>query len=143
MDLYLCIQGAIFLDKVIYRAFTEYIWPGNNLYLDENVMRIARIFNAVTKAIRNLYVYYDGLELCDTPVPSRLFPRSTFRPDGLCSFPASSYTHCSRLTLQVAKDQPIESNFQLTFTEKLCPEFEIPRLLFGAEMTEQGEATHL
>jgi hypothetical protein len=118
MGPYLCMQGVIFLDKVIYQAFTEYIWLGSDPYLDENVMRIARVFNATAKAIRNLHMYYDGLELCDTPVPSRLFPRPTFRPE----------------------DQP---DFQLTFTEKLCPESEIPRLLFGADMTEQGEATHL
>lgn len=118
MGPYLCIQGAIFLDKVIYRAFTEYIGLGSDLHSDENVMRIARIFNVAANAIRNLHVYYDGLELCDDPVPSRLFPRPTFRPE----------------------NQP---DFQLVFTEKLCPESEIPRLVFGAAMTKQGEATHL
>jgi hypothetical protein len=84
--------------------------------LDENVMRIARIFNAAAKAIKKLNAYYDGLELSDAPVPSRLFPRPTFRP----------------------VDQP---DFQLTFTEKLCPESET-RLLFGAEITERVGATH-
>ncbi len=117
MGPYLRIQGAVFLDKVIYQAFTEYMWLGGNPYLDENVMHIARIFSAAAKAVRKLHVYYDDLELSDIPVPSRLFPRPTFGPE----------------------DQP---DFQLTFTEKLCPESEVPRLLFGAEITEQGEATH-
>jgi hypothetical protein len=118
MGPYLRIQGAVFLDTAICQAFTEYIWLGGNPYLDENVMRIARMFDAAAKAIRNLNAYYDGFELSDAPVPSRLFPRPTFRPG----------------------DQP---DFQLTFTEKLCPKSEISRLLFGAEITEQGEATLL
>lgn len=118
MGPYLRIQGAILLDKVIYRAFTEYMWLGGTPYLDENIMRIARIFSAAAKAVRNLHAYYDGLVLCDTPVPSRHFPRPIFGPE----------------------DQP---DFHLTFTEKLCFESTVPRLLFGAEITEQGEANHV
>ena len=117
MGPYLRIQGAVFLDKVVYQAFTEYMWLGGDPYLDENIMRIARIFCAAAKAVRNLHAYYDGLELCDTPVPSRLFPRPTFRPE----------------------DQP---DFQLTFTEKLCKSGD-SRLLFGAQITEKGEANHV
>jgi hypothetical protein len=118
MGPYLRIQAAVFLDKVIHRGFTEYMWLGGNPYLDENIMRIARIFNAAAKAVRKLHAYYDNLELSDTPVPSRLFPRPTFGPE----------------------DQP---DFQLTFTEKLCFESRVPRLLFGAEITEKGEANHV
>ena len=119
MGPFLRIQGAVFLDKVIYQAFTEYMWLGGDPYLDENIMRTARIFSAAAKAVRKLHAYYDDLELSDTPVPSRLFPRPTFGPE----------------------DQP---DFQLTFTEKLCFESRVPRLLFGAEMiTEQGEANHV
>lgn len=118
MGPYLRIQGAVFLDKVIYQAFTEYMWLGGSPYLDENIMRIARIFSAAAKAVRNLHAYYDSLELSDTPVPSRLFPRPAFGPE----------------------NQP---DFQLTFTEKLCFESRVPRLLFGAEIPEQGEANHV
>lgn len=117
MGPYLRIQGAVFLDKVIYRGFTEYMWLGGYPYLDKNIMRIARIFSAASKAVRGLHAYYDGLELGDIPVPSRLFPRPTFGPE----------------------DRP---DFQLTFTEKLCFESRVPRLLFGAEITEKGEANH-
>jgi hypothetical protein len=118
MGPYLCIQCAIFLDKVIYRAFTEYVWLGRNPYLDENVMRIARIINAAAKAIRNLHEYYDGLELCGAPVPSRLFPH-----------PRSD-----------RRTSPI---FSLHSPKSCAPSQKSSRLLFGAEMTEQGEATHL
>jgi hypothetical protein len=118
MGPYLCIQGAVFLDKVIYQAFTEYMWLGGNPYLDKNMMRIARIFSAAAKAVRKLHAYYDYLELSDTPVPSRLFPQPTFRPE----------------------DQP---DFQLTFIEKLCFESKVPRLLFSAEIIEKGEANHV
>ncbi len=79
-------------------------------------MHMARIFSAAAKAVKKLHAYYDNLELSNTPIPSRLFPRPTSRPE----------------------DRP---DFQLAFTEKLSPESEIPRLLFGAEITQQGGAT--
>jgi len=53
MGPYLRIQGAVFLDKIIYQAFTECMWLGGNPYLDENIMRIARIFSAAAKAVRS------------------------------------------------------------------------------------------
>lgn len=118
MGPYLRIQGAVFLDKVIYQGFTEYMWLGGDPYLDKNIMHIARIFSAVAKAVRKLHAYYDDLKLSDTPVPSRLFPCPTF---GL-------------------EDQ---LHFQLTFTEKLCFESKVPRLLFGAEITEKSEDNHV
>ena len=117
MGPYLRIQGAVLLDKVIYRAFTEYIWLGGDFSFEKNVMHVARIFSVAAKAISNLHAYYDKLELSEAPVPSRLFPHPTFQPE----------------------DQP---DFQLTFTEKLCPESEITRLLFGAEINDRDEATH-
>lgn len=77
MGPYLRIQDAAVLDKVIYQAFTEYMWLGD-LYLDENIMRIARIFCAAPNAVKNLNTYYNDLELSDIPFPSRLFLRPTF-----------------------------------------------------------------
>jgi hypothetical protein len=111
MGPYLRIQGAVLLDHVICEAFTDYIWLGGDLYLDENVMRVSRIFSAIAKAIRNLHVYYDNLDLSDCPVPSHPFSHSTFQPG----------------------DQP---DFHLSFTEKLSPEPKIPKLLFAAVIAE-------
>lgn len=115
MGPYLRIQGAVFLDKVIYQAFTEYMWLGDDPDLDENIMRIARISCAAAKTVKNLDAYYDDLELSDIPVPSRLFPRPTFG----------------------AGDQP---DF---LPEKLCFESRVPGLLFDAEITKESESIHV
>src|SRR5258708_12663564 len=80
MGPYLRIQGAVFLDKVIYQAFTEYMWLGGNPYLDENVMHIARIFSAAAKPVRKLHLYYDDFALSAIPLPSPLFPPPPLRP---------------------------------------------------------------
>ena len=118
MGPYLRIQGAVLLDdKVIHRAFTECIWLGGDFSFEENVMHVARIFSVAAKAISNLHAYYDKLELSDAPVPSCLFPHPTSQPEH-------------------------QTDFQLTFTEKLRPESEIPRLLFCAEINDRNKATH-
>ncbi|KAH9942731.1 hypothetical protein B0H21DRAFT_867599 [Amylocystis lapponica] len=88
---YICIAGAVLVDVFIVQPFTDYIYLGGDSFRMDRIMRVAKIFGAVSKAVMSLREYYQHLSLGSTPVLNRLFPTPSYiddRPDGELVFTA-------------------------------------------------------
>ncbi|KAH9942724.1 hypothetical protein B0H21DRAFT_823948 [Amylocystis lapponica] len=88
---YICIAGAVLVDVFIVQPFTDYIYLGGDPFRMDRIMRVAKIFGAVSKAVMSLREYYQHLSLGSTPALNRLFPTPSYiddRPDGELVFTA-------------------------------------------------------
>ncbi|KAG6888306.1 hypothetical protein C0992_008871 [Termitomyces sp. T32_za158] len=59
---WMCVLGAIYLEKAVVQPLTNYIWLGGNVYDDEEqLLMTARLFGALKTAISSLRTYYRGI----------------------------------------------------------------------------------
>ncbi|KAG6884082.1 hypothetical protein C0992_007052 [Termitomyces sp. T32_za158] len=59
---WMCVFGAIYLEKAVVQPLTNYIWLGGNIYDDiEQLLMTARLFGALRTAISSLRTYYQGI----------------------------------------------------------------------------------
>ncbi|KAI0070955.1 hypothetical protein K474DRAFT_1669538 [Panus rudis PR-1116 ss-1] len=76
---FMAICGAIWTSDVIVQHLTDYIWMGRSGNIEQDhVLRVARIFYALNRAIHRLAQYYANLEpsLCNDE-RQRFFPLAT------------------------------------------------------------------
>ncbi|CAE6476945.1 unnamed protein product [Rhizoctonia solani] len=58
---WLCISGAVYLDRVVVQPLTDYVWLGKHPQQDHHLMRVTRLFLALERAISFLHGYYAPL----------------------------------------------------------------------------------
>ncbi|KAG6878678.1 hypothetical protein C0992_007692 [Termitomyces sp. T32_za158] len=59
---WMCVLGAIYLEKAVVQPLTDYIWLGGNVYDNkEQLLMTARLFTALEAAISNLQTYYQSI----------------------------------------------------------------------------------
>ncbi|KAL5640693.1 hypothetical protein ACGC1H_001243 [Rhizoctonia solani] len=58
---WLCVSGAVYLDRVVIQPLTDYIWLGNHPQQDRHLVRVTRLFEAVRRAVSFLKEYYTPL----------------------------------------------------------------------------------
>ncbi|KAF8604048.1 hypothetical protein BDV93DRAFT_410490, partial [Ceratobasidium sp. AG-I] len=77
---WMCVLGAVFLDRVVVQPLTEYIWLGHHPQQDRRLVQVTRVFHALAVSIGELKTYYGSqrdrllarpLTLTD---PMRFFP---------------------------------------------------------------------
>ncbi|CAB4373929.1 unnamed protein product [Rhizophagus irregularis] len=69
-----CVLGAVFLNRVVVQPLTDTIPFTVNLRNDVQVMRIARLFQALDIAFEHLTSFYQKVELSSLPSDRRFFP---------------------------------------------------------------------
>lgn len=58
---WMCVIGAIYLDKAVIQPLTDYIWLGGDVYDDNRLVLTARLFAALKAAASTLQSYYQIL----------------------------------------------------------------------------------
>ncbi|CUA72675.1 hypothetical protein RSOLAG22IIIB_04996 [Rhizoctonia solani] len=58
---WMCISGAVYLDRVVVQPLTDYVWLGKHPQQDHHLMRVTRLFLALERAISFLHGYYSPL----------------------------------------------------------------------------------
>ncbi|CAE6486567.1 unnamed protein product [Rhizoctonia solani] len=82
---WMCILGAVFLDRPIVQPLTDYMWVGGNPSKPKEIRSVARVFRCVLQAQKELEAYYTELALQDprslnpSPFP---YPDHFFAEDG-------------------------------------------------------------
>ncbi|KEP48576.1 kinase domain protein [Rhizoctonia solani 123E] len=74
---WMCILGAVFLDRPIVQPLTDYLWIGINPSKPRGIHSVARAFHCVLEARKELQTYYDNLsskDLKSLPVQPLIFP---------------------------------------------------------------------
>ena len=77
----MCILGAIFTDTVVVQQLTGYVWTGGNPDNDKELEFLARLFKALSFGLRDLQMFYGGLDI--TLNSQRFFPFRCSYPDSL------------------------------------------------------------
>jgi serine/threonine protein kinase len=70
----MCVLGAVWTDKVIVQALTDYIWLGGDHYDIESYNKIGRLFLSLRKGLKTLNKYYRGLSRKEALQPERMYP---------------------------------------------------------------------
>ncbi|KDQ49490.1 hypothetical protein JAAARDRAFT_42919, partial [Jaapia argillacea MUCL 33604] len=71
---YICFFGAVLVDGFISQQFTDYIYLGGDPFMNERIIHVAKVFDAVRNATGSLRDYYDHL------LPSRMRNRERLLP---------------------------------------------------------------
>ncbi|KAI5121423.1 hypothetical protein M0805_006186 [Coniferiporia weirii] len=58
---WLCVLGGIYADKAIVQPLTDYLWLGGDIFSDDRLLSISRLFAALKSAISTLRQYYWSL----------------------------------------------------------------------------------
>ncbi|KAI5119335.1 hypothetical protein M0805_004012, partial [Coniferiporia weirii] len=58
---WLCVLGGVYADKVIVQPLTDYMWLGGDIFSDDRLLSISRLFAALKSAISTLKQYYLSL----------------------------------------------------------------------------------
>lgn len=86
---WLCVLGAVYADRAIVQPLTEYLWLGGDVYDDDRLGSVSRLFAALRTSISKLREYYDSLS-----------KGAGFRPDGfpfVRDFQGQTFTYIERL----------------------------------------------
>jgi hypothetical protein len=87
---YLRISGAIFVEVFTVQTFTGYIYLGGNPFEMEQIKYVAKVFEAVARAVKSLRLYYYNLRVQEHPKfcpPSPTYsPNSPLRLRGILEF---------------------------------------------------------
>ena len=87
---YLRISGAIFVEVFTVQTFTGYIYLGRNPFEMEQIKYVAKVFEAVARAVKSLRLYYYNLRVQEHPkfrAPSPTYsPNSPLRLRGVLEF---------------------------------------------------------
>ncbi|CAE6506478.1 unnamed protein product [Rhizoctonia solani] len=74
---WLCISGAVYLDRVVVQPLTDYMWLGRHPQQDHHLLRMTRVFEAIFRAVSELKTYYTPFILPDAHHPierDRIYP---------------------------------------------------------------------
>ncbi|KAG6848911.1 hypothetical protein H0H93_012907 [Arthromyces matolae] len=67
---WLCVAGAVYVDKVIVQPLTDYVWLGGDNFQEDHLRSAARLFTALKSVISSLEDYYMSLgQRMSTPDP--------------------------------------------------------------------------
>jgi len=55
---WICILGAVFVDKVVVQELTDFMWIGGDPYDDGKIQRVARVLGALGEGIKELEEFY-------------------------------------------------------------------------------------
>ncbi|CAE6405663.1 hypothetical protein RSOLAG22IIIB_10241 [Rhizoctonia solani] len=88
---WLCISGAVYLDRVVVQPLTDYVWLGKHPQQDHHLMRVTRLFLALERAISFLHEYYaplikPGVKLSIEPRRDSPYIRSVMTSTGKVNF---------------------------------------------------------
>ncbi|KDQ51943.1 hypothetical protein JAAARDRAFT_210749 [Jaapia argillacea MUCL 33604] len=78
---YICVSGAVLVDVFIVQPFTDYIYLGGDPFMNERVTHVAKVFSAVSTAVRLLRQHYRDLSPNSIPNHDRLFPNPAYASD--------------------------------------------------------------
>lgn len=53
--------GAVYADRAIMQPLTEYLWLGGDVYSDDRLRSVSRLFAALRTSSSKLREYYDSL----------------------------------------------------------------------------------
>ncbi|CAE6428928.1 unnamed protein product [Rhizoctonia solani] len=82
---WMCILGAVFLDRPVIQPLTDYLWVGINPSKPQEIHYVARVFHCILEARRELETYYDDLtskDINNFPAQPFIFPHPTHFIDG-------------------------------------------------------------
>ncbi|QRV96607.1 kinase domain protein [Ceratobasidium sp. AG-Ba] len=81
---WMCILGAVYLDKIVVHPLTDMMWMGRQVHEIDRLCQLTRTFCALRDGIKNLAQYYEDLPKQYEEVPGRFFPYNNrfHRPDG-------------------------------------------------------------
>ncbi|KAI5122482.1 hypothetical protein M0805_001392 [Coniferiporia weirii] len=58
---WLCVLGGVYSDKAIVQPLTDYLWLGGDVFSDDRLLSISRLFTALKSSISELRKYYKSL----------------------------------------------------------------------------------
>ncbi|KEP52305.1 kinase domain protein [Rhizoctonia solani 123E] len=58
---WMCVSGAVYLDRVVIQPLTDYVWLGNHPQQNRHLVRVTRLFMAISRAVSFLKEYYTPL----------------------------------------------------------------------------------
>jgi hypothetical protein len=109
---WICILGAVFVDKVVIQELTDFIWIGGDPYNDDKLKSVTRMLTAVGDGISELEDFYSKLTLRNPrPDPQRFFPfiRHYFDGDRIVKFSYMAYlTRSHSKPIFLAKTEPVD-----------------------------------
>ncbi|KAG8731859.1 hypothetical protein FRC11_001924 [Ceratobasidium sp. 423] len=70
---WMCISGAVYLDRVVIQPLTDYIWLGRHPQQDHHLVRVTRLFDAIKTSISSLKEYYSTFIKPGSSLPEDLY----------------------------------------------------------------------
>ncbi|QRV79743.1 hypothetical protein RhiJN_07758 [Ceratobasidium sp. AG-Ba] len=74
---WMCILGAVYLDRIVVEPLTDYVWLGDHPQKDEYLTRLVRVFRTARASIAELSEYYKALKLPPSSPSSGVFAART------------------------------------------------------------------
>ncbi|QRW11351.1 kinase domain protein [Ceratobasidium sp. AG-Ba] len=71
---WMCILGAVYLDKIVVHPLTDMMWMGRQVHEIDRLCHLTRTFCALRDGIQNLIQYYESLPTQYEEIPGRFFP---------------------------------------------------------------------
>ncbi|KAF8597082.1 hypothetical protein BDV93DRAFT_479692 [Ceratobasidium sp. AG-I] len=58
---WMCVSGAVFLDRVVVQPLTDYLWLGHHPQQENRLVHLAQVFEAISVSTTSLINYYSSL----------------------------------------------------------------------------------
>ncbi|KAF8595571.1 hypothetical protein BDV93DRAFT_574716 [Ceratobasidium sp. AG-I] len=71
---WMCILGAVYLDRVVVQPLTEFLWLGRHPWSNQRLDQLARVFHSLADSVKHLDTYYQTLSSAISVDPARFFP---------------------------------------------------------------------
>ncbi|CUA77963.1 hypothetical protein RSOLAG22IIIB_12942 [Rhizoctonia solani] len=71
---WMCVLGAIMLERPVVQSFTPFFWVGHNRSLPEHVKTVAKIFASLAESLSELDHFYRGFNMSEPQNPAKHFP---------------------------------------------------------------------